>query len=72
MRDSLFLMARPSFLEGMSRVMDIGDTMTDYNYSADGDAADNAAAWADWELIAGDMRRAAAQYVQGLDRVAAK
>ena len=59
MRDSLFLMARPGFLEGMSQVLDLGDTMTAYNHSPDGEQADHAALWADWELVANDLRQAA-------------
>lgn len=69
MRDSLFLMAQPSFLDGMARVLDLGDTMTGYNYSQDGDAADHAAIWADWELIAADLRRASEQFSRGLTHV---
>lgn len=68
--DSLFLMERPSFIEGMARVLDLGDFMTGYNTSPSGDEADHAANWADWALIAGDMRRAAQQYVAGIGHVA--
>jgi hypothetical protein len=66
MHDSLFLMSRPSFIEGASRVLDLGDTMTGYNHSANGDEADHAAAWADWELISRDMRDAAARFAKDL------
>jgi hypothetical protein len=69
MRDSLFLMERPSFIEGMARAVDIGDSMTNYNYSPNGDQADHAGIWADWELIAGDLRVAAQRYATELGRV---
>lgn len=72
MRDSLFLMERPSFFEGYARALDLGDTMTGYNYSRNGDEADHAALWADWELIASDMRKAARQYVESIRRVEAQ
>jgi hypothetical protein len=72
MNNSLFLMEQPSFLEGMARVLDFGDTMTGYNSSRNGDEADHAALWADWEMIAGDLRAAARQEVEHFRRVEAK
>ncbi len=70
--DSLFLMTRPNFFEGMGRVLDLGDTLTDYNYSPDGNEADHAANWADWELISRDLREAAQLYVRNLRNVEAQ
>ena len=71
-RDSLFLMEQPSFLGGMSQVLDIGDTMTGYNASPSGEEADHAATWADWQLIADDLRRAARARIAELADVAAQ
>jgi hypothetical protein len=63
MSESLFLLEGPSFLEGMSRALDLGDTGTDYNSSPNGAQADHAASWADWEMIASDLRSAAHLYI---------
>lgn len=64
MSDSLFLMAQPSFLGGMASVMDLGDTLTQFNASESGEAADRAANWADWEMLAKDLRAAAGSVLE--------
>ncbi len=53
-----FLFARPSFIEGMARVLDLGSTLQQYNNSLDGKQADSIAANADMRAIAEDMWRA--------------
>ena len=58
MNDSSFLCARPSFAEGMSRILDFGGTLTEYNNSATGEQADYLAVRADWQLIGLDIARA--------------
>jgi hypothetical protein len=70
MSDSLFLFAAPSFVEGMARIVDFGDTLTEANISANGDEADHAASWADWELITKDLRDAARILNRDVRRVA--
>ena len=50
------LFARPSFLEGVGRLLDFGDTMTEYNQSLTPKQADELALRADWEAVAGDFR----------------
>ena len=72
MQDSLFLMAQPSFLEGAARVLDLSDSISGYNSSPTGEEADHAALSADWDLIAGDLRRAAKEYAESLRRVEAE
>lgn len=57
-----FLFARPSFSEGMGRVLDFGDTLTEYNRSASDYEADCNAAWADWSAVGDDIRAAMSQY----------
>jgi hypothetical protein len=69
MKDSLFLMAQPSFLNGVSTVLDLGDTLTVFNTSESGEAADHIALWADWELIADDLKSAAQKYSREFDGV---
>lgn len=53
-----FLFARPSFIEGASRVVDIGNTMSEYNRSATPNEADMRALMADWAAIGEDLRGA--------------
>ena len=53
-----FLYARPSFLEGLARIVDLGGTMNEYNVSPSGQEADAVAIWMDWAVIGQDMRDA--------------
>lgn len=46
---------QPSFAEGMARILDFGDTLTEYNRSQD---PDTIALTADWNAIAEDLARA--------------
>ena len=45
------LFATPSFLEGFARVLDLGDTFTEYNTSPDAAEADFLALRSDWRAI---------------------
>jgi hypothetical protein len=71
---STFLFARPSFLEGAARVIDIGGTLDHYNTSRTPAEADTVAAWADWCAVAEDLlaamkaERAALSQAQGRGR----
>lgn len=49
------LFAVPSFIEGIARVLDLGCTLNEYNYSITPDAADMDALSSDWNAICGDM-----------------
>ena len=51
-----FLFAKPSFLEGMARVLDLGGTLTEYNRSRSGSEADETALLSDWLALAEDVR----------------
>lgn len=53
-----FLYARPSFAEGVARIMDFGNTLNEYNESVSGKTADFRALKSDWETIGEDMKRA--------------
>jgi hypothetical protein len=55
---STFLFSRPSFIEGMCRVVDIAGTLNEYNRSETGEMADYLALYADWRLIGMDIQRA--------------
>lgn len=49
------LFARPSAIEGAGRLMDFGNTMSEYNTSPSGEEADALAFWADWSAIGSDI-----------------
>jgi hypothetical protein len=57
MSDSLFLCARPSFIEGMSRILDFGGALNEYNRSLTPEQADYLALYADWRLVGMDLAR---------------
>ena len=52
---SSFLFARPSAIEGISRILDFGDTLTEYNRSPNGHIADYIALSADWKQVGCDL-----------------
>ena len=54
-----FLYARPSFWEGMARVMDIGSTLNEYNSSGD---PDTTALLMDWLVVGQTMRQSINEY----------
>ena len=56
------LFARPSFVEGMARVLDMGGTLNEYNTSPSGEEADAIAIWSDWAAIGQDMRAVMGDY----------
>jgi hypothetical protein len=49
------LYARPSFLEGMARALDLGGTLQEYNQSPTGAMADGYALRADWRAVGQDL-----------------
>jgi len=55
MSDSLFLCARPSFVEGVARILDFGGALNEYNRSLTPEQADYLALHADWRLIGMDL-----------------
>ena len=50
-----FLFARPSFTEGLARVLDVGGTLNVYNVSPTPDSADYRAIKADWLATGSDI-----------------
>lgn len=59
---SELLFARPSFLQGMARLFDLGDTLSEYNSSLSPEQADRLAIASDWRAIGLDMWRAIDEY----------
>jgi hypothetical protein len=50
-----FLFARPSFLEGVARNLDLFGVLNVYNYSENGEKADAKALLSDWAAIYRDL-----------------
>ncbi len=65
---STFLFARPSFVEGMARNFDFGNTMTEYNRSQSEEQADAIALRNDWYAVGDDLRSALKSYIRALER----
>lgn len=59
-----FLYARPSFLGGVARTLDLGGTLKEYNQSPDADTADAKALASDWFIVGSDIRTAINDYVK--------
>ncbi len=59
---SFLLFSRPSFLEGMSRIVDFGGTLNMYNDSKTPEEADNLALSNDWKMIGRDLKSAVEEY----------
>ncbi len=58
------LCARPSIWEGIARLIDIGATLNEYNYSETAMEADYRALRSDWEMVAQDMWSAIGRFDQ--------
>jgi hypothetical protein len=56
-----FLVARPSFWEGVARILDLGNTLTEYNSHAN---PDEVALRMDWACVGQSIREALALYEQ--------
>ena len=55
------LFGRPSFSEGIGRVLDFGGTLDEYNRSVSTEQADRVAIRADWEAVGNDIMGASRQ-----------
>ena len=64
MGNSDFLFARPSFIEGMARVLDLGCTLNEYNYSKTGTEADSKALKNDFLMVFQDLGSSISDYEQ--------
>lgn len=53
-----FLYSRPSFLEGVARVVDFANVLQEYNASSTPEIADERATRADWKAVGSDMYKA--------------
>ncbi|MBI3922628.1 MAG: hypothetical protein HY318_14490 [Armatimonadetes bacterium] len=62
------LFARPSFIEGVARLMDLGCTLQDYNRSLTPEEADFLALRSDWCAVGNELRLAMQQAEDELDQ----
>jgi hypothetical protein len=53
------LYAQPSWIEGVARILDLGDTLSEYNMAPDPTETDAQAMRADWHAVGEDLRTAA-------------
>lgn len=58
------LYAEPSFVEGMARILDIGNTLQIYNVSETEQEADVTALKNDWRAVGDDIQVSIARYGQ--------
>ena len=56
-----YLFARPSFIEGIARLVDLGGTLNTYNASRTPEEADARALYEDWKAVGHDLRLALEQ-----------
>lgn len=59
--------SRPSFVEGMSRLLDFGNTLSEYNTSLTPAQADFLAISADWRFIGYDCASILAKMSQDIE-----
>lgn len=58
------LYAKPSFIEGIARLVDIGGTLNEYNCSCNEQEADYFAILSDWEAVGQDIIYAMKQFAK--------
>jgi hypothetical protein len=68
MSDSSFLCLRPSFWEGMGRILDFPGALSEYNRSLTPAQADYLAICGDWRLVGRDIREAIKVTSEGTKR----
>lgn len=62
----IILFARPSFLSGFARIMDLFPLRERYNSSPTEEIADRRALHSDWKAVGDDIRDAIAKYREAL------
>ena len=61
---STFLVAEPSLIEGIARMLDFGNTLSMYNYSRGPKQADARAILADWITVGRDISSAMDEFTE--------
>ena len=60
--NGMILFSRPSFTEGLVRMLDFGGTLNEYNTSLSPGQADYLAILADWKSVGDAIRQAGTEY----------
>ncbi|MBI2551870.1 hypothetical protein HYW17_01040 [Candidatus Uhrbacteria bacterium] len=68
--NTFYLFAKPSFIEGVGRVLDLGGVLDTYNISTTPAEADAKALRTDWMAVGNDLRSAMQQYASQFSGVA--
>lgn len=63
-----FLVAKPSAIEGIARLLDFGNTLNEYNCSLTAKLADEIALRMDWLAVGNDLKSAMIQYAEEKER----
>jgi hypothetical protein len=61
------LFVNPSFLSGFARVLDLGRTLNEYNYSMTPEVADYYSVKSDWKMVGQDIQFAMAGLQNEID-----
>lgn len=69
---SSFLFARPSFVEGVARLIDVSGSLNTYNTSPDGVTADTRALDADWRAVGDCVKESILRYARRLEKRSAR
>ena len=56
------LFARPSFIEGVARILDFSGTLNEYNSCDTGEEADARAILSDWQAVGSDIEDASKKF----------
>ncbi len=64
MENSDFLFAKPSFVEGMARSLDLYGVLQEYNKSRDGNEADAWALFNDFKSVGADIEKATKEFAK--------
>ena len=56
------LFAKPSFLEGAARTLDMGSTFTQYNTMPSSEQADVVSLRSDWQAVGEDLKQTMARF----------
>ena len=62
-----FLFARPSWISGVGRVMDLWGCFEDFNDSPTAEVADECALYSDWRMVGEDLVQAVVQEQERVD-----
>jgi hypothetical protein len=64
---SSYLFATPTWKEGVGRLFDFGDALTEYNVRPTPDEADLFAMWLDWRAVGEDIQTSMELYARQFD-----